>query len=295
VLAAILMLCLAESFRPQSDSATRAAITRALPLLQKSAAEFSSQRSCFSCHHNGLSILTLRLAGERGFRIDSKTLSVVEEKTFRVLRAPQALDEAVQATNLSDPTPNDSLLLMAAHAAGLPLDLPTAVHAARITRWQRDGHWTTSDFRPPHSSSLFAATATAVRSIRWYMPSELSAERDAAVERAHQRLLATHPESTEDAAFRVMGLVWASAEAAPTNETRAIAPIKNRTRRIVSLLPAVVSWGPDSPASLAPSAAPAGVPAAAMANAGSVTIAGPASARLHPGDKDPADRDSGPA
>ena len=211
MLAAILMLCLAESFRPQSDSATRAAITRALPLLQKSAAEFSSQRSCFSCHHNGLSILTLRLAGERGFRIDSKTLSVVEEKTFRVLRAPQALDEAVQATNLSDPTPNDSLLLMAAHAAGLPLDLPTAVHAARITRWQRDGHWTTSDFRPPHSSSLFAATATAVRSIRWYMPSELSAERDAAVERAHQWLLATHPESTEDAAYRVMGLVWAGA------------------------------------------------------------------------------------
>src|SRR4029434_9191462 len=103
-------------------AATRTAITRALPLLQKSAAEFGTQRSCFFCHHNGLSILTLQLAREHGFAVDLKALSVVEEKTFRVLRGAQALDEAVQALNLSDPTPNDSLLLMAAHAAGLPPD-----------------------------------------------------------------------------------------------------------------------------------------------------------------------------
>jgi ankyrin repeat protein len=210
---AILTLFFAQPLKPQSDSA-RTAITRALPLLQTSAAEFVTQRSCFSCHHNGLSILTLRLARERGFTIDSKALTLVEEKTFRVLRGPQALDEAVQAVNLSDPTPNDSLLLMAAHAAGLPPDLSTAVHAARMTRWQRDGHWITSDFRPPHSSSLFTATATAVRAIRWYMPPELATERDGAIDRARQWLRATHPESTEDAAFRVMGLVWAGAEKA---------------------------------------------------------------------------------
>jgi ankyrin repeat protein len=210
---AILTLLITQPVKPQSESGTRAAVARALPLLQKSAAEFVAQRSCFSCHHNGLSILALHLASERGFSIDSKTLRAVEDKTFRVLRAPQALDDAVQAVNLSDPTPNDSLLLMAAHAAGLPPDLSTAVHAARITRWQRDGHWITSDFRPPHSSSLFAATATAVRAIRRYMPSELAAERDASIDDARQWLRNTKPESTEDAAFRVMGLVWAGADA----------------------------------------------------------------------------------
>ena len=55
---------------------------------------------------------------------------------------------------------------MTAHDAALPPDLTTAVYARRLVRWQRDGHWITSDFRPPHSSSLFMTTATAVRAIR---------------------------------------------------------------------------------------------------------------------------------
>jgi hypothetical protein len=94
----------------------------------------------------------------------------VEEKTFRGLRSTTALDDAIQATTLNDPTPDESYLLMAAHAAGAQPDLVTAVYARRLARWQRDGHWVTSDFRPPHSSSMFTATATAVRAIQLYMP-----------------------------------------------------------------------------------------------------------------------------
>jgi len=47
---------------PQTQTATRAAVERALPMLQKSAATFVEKRACFSCHHNGLAIMTLRLA-----------------------------------------------------------------------------------------------------------------------------------------------------------------------------------------------------------------------------------------
>src|SRR6185369_4445354 len=112
---------------------------------------------------------------------------------------------------LNDPTPNDSDLLMAAHAAGLQPDLTTAVYALRLARWQREGHWVTSDFRPPHSSSYFMTTATAVRAIRYYMPDELRSERDAVIQRARQWLFENQPASTEDAAFRLMGLVWSEA------------------------------------------------------------------------------------
>jgi len=205
------ILIVARPAAAQSDEGVRAAVRRAVPMLQKSAGEFVAQRACFSCHHNALSILTLRLARDHGFAIDLKVLDAVEEKTFRPLRSPNALDDAVQAANLSDPTPNESLLLMSAHAAGVVPDLTTAVYAARMMRWQRDGHWVTSDFRPPHSSSRFTATATAVRAIRFYMPQELSADREAAIAGARKWLYSTPPESTEDAAFRVMGLVWAGA------------------------------------------------------------------------------------
>jgi ankyrin repeat protein len=193
----------------QTEPEVRAAVARALPLLQTSASSFVAKRACVSCHHNILPVLTLHLARERGFAIDTRVLAAVEDKTFRGLRGPAALDEAVQATALADPTPNDSLLLMAAHTARLPSDTTTAIYATRLLNWQRDGHWVTSDFRPPHSSSAFTATATAVRAIGFYLPAELHAQQDACFLRARRWLVATRPMSTEDASFRLMGLVWA--------------------------------------------------------------------------------------
>ncbi|HEY7187803.1 MAG TPA: ankyrin repeat domain-containing protein [Vicinamibacterales bacterium] len=201
----------ATSAQPQTLA--RAAVVRALPLLQRSAKTFVAQRTCISCHHNSLAIMALRLVQERGFTVDAKTLDDVETVTFRELRGPRALDNAIQAITLADPTPNESLLLMAAHAAGVPRDLTTAVYARRMAKWQRDGHWVTSDFRPPHSSSIFTATATAIRAIQAYMPEERADERDATVQRARQWLIATKGGSTEDAAFRLLGLVWAGATA----------------------------------------------------------------------------------
>jgi ankyrin repeat protein len=148
-----------------------------------------------------------QMARERGVSFDQAVLGAVEAKTFRPLRGPAAFDDAVQAVTLNDPTPDDSYLLMAAHASGLAPNLTTAVYARRLAQWQRDGHWVTSDFRPPHSSSVFTATATAVRAISFYMPG------DACIVRARQWLIRARPASTEDAAFRLLGLVWAGASA----------------------------------------------------------------------------------
>jgi hypothetical protein len=209
-----MLFLLAPTVSAQSIPEVRTAVTRALPILQRSAAEFVAKRACFSCHHNALPILTLHLARDRGFAVDRAVLNTVEEKTFRELRNPNALDDAVQAATLSDPTPNESYLLMAAFAAGLEGDLTTQIYARRLAGWQRDGHWVTSDFRPPHSSSLFTATATAVRAIRLYMPEELRAQREESIRSARQWLYATRAVSTEDAAFRLMGLVWADAPSA---------------------------------------------------------------------------------
>ena len=206
----LLFIVVAASHVSASDD-VRAA-RRAVPLLQRSAAAFVEKRACFSCHHNALSIMTLRLAERRGLDVNRDALMAVEAKTFGVLLSDNAVDAAVQGSTLSDPTPNDSLLLMAAHDAAVPGNLATGVLARRLTHWQRaDGRWMTSDFRPPHSSSEFAATASAVAAIRAYLPPALSTERDAALRRAAGWLAASWPRSTEDAAFRVMGLVWSEA------------------------------------------------------------------------------------
>src|SRR5215467_12313712 len=87
------------------------AIDRALPLLERSASTFVAKRGCVSCHHNIVPILMLHLARSRGVAVDSTVLDAVEEKTFRDLRKSGAMDEAIQASTLNDPTPNDSSLL----------------------------------------------------------------------------------------------------------------------------------------------------------------------------------------
>ncbi len=209
MIAALLLLAQAVAAKPAPTAS--AAVTRAIPALERSAKNFVAARACVSCHHNILPILTLRLAASRGLAIDAATLAAVERKTFRELTSARAFDEAVQGAAVGDPTPNDSWLLIAAQTAGLAPDLTNAVVAKRIATWQHDGHWTTSDFRPPHSSSLFTSTATAVRALRAYLPDEMRETRERAIGAARQWMLQTTPQSTEDATFRLLGLVWAGA------------------------------------------------------------------------------------
>ena len=213
-------MLLAYGLAAQSTPDAREAATRALPILQRSAAEFVAKRACISCHHNILPILMLHAAQDRGLPIDRLVLTAVEEKTFHGLRGPNALDDAIQAATLNDPTPNDSFLLMAASAAGLNAGLAPPVYARRLLGWQRDGHWVTSDFRPPHSSSEFTATATAIRAINFYLPEELRAQADISRKQARRWLLMTRPASTEDASFRLLGLVWAGGSSAEIDSAR---------------------------------------------------------------------------
>ena len=98
-------VAVAQVASAQTVPEVRTAIMRALPILQRSAANFVSQRACVSCHHNSLAVITLRMAQQHGFSVDAKVLDAVESRTFRELRNANAFDDAVQVANLSDPTP----------------------------------------------------------------------------------------------------------------------------------------------------------------------------------------------
>src|SRR5437660_9355493 len=86
--AAMIAILFASRAFAQSNSDIEKTVNRALPVLQRSAADFVSKRACVSCHHNFLPVLTFHLAQERGFAIDSEVLSAVEEKTFRAVLGP---------------------------------------------------------------------------------------------------------------------------------------------------------------------------------------------------------------
>jgi ankyrin repeat protein len=117
-----------------------------------------------------------------------------------------------------DAAASDGWALISADAAGVKPNVVTAVYAQRIASWQRsDGHWSTTDDRPPQSFSEFTATAAALQALQLYMPPQLAKETGERVARARAWLATAQPRDTEDHVFRLFGLYWAGAGAADTD------------------------------------------------------------------------------
>src|SRR4051794_20298932 len=55
-------------------SQARQALEKAIPLVERSAAEYTRQRNCFSCHHQGMPAFALVAARAEGFKIDEAAL-----------------------------------------------------------------------------------------------------------------------------------------------------------------------------------------------------------------------------
>jgi ankyrin repeat protein len=203
-----------------SPAHIRSAASRAVSVVQRGSTGFYKFMDCFSCHNHGLPMSMLHMARERGIPVDEAAASQVAAKGLLASPDFSSIDRAVQDTMIIDPAPSDGLALIAAHAAGVPPNLVTAVYARRVANWQRsDGHWPTFDARPPQSYSVFTATAVAARAIQLYMPAQLRQEANERLARAKTWLLKGEPHSTEDTAFRLFGLDWTGA----TREERILA------------------------------------------------------------------------
>ena len=73
--------------------------------------------------------------------------------------------------------------------------------------------------RPPLESSDFQVTAASIRSVRTYGPKSQRAEYDKAVARAVRWLEQAQPTSTEDHAFKILGLIWGGGSQAAIQKT----------------------------------------------------------------------------
>ena len=73
--------------------------------------------------------------------------------------------------------------------------------------------------RPPLESSDFQVTAASIRSVRTYGPKSQRADYDKAVERAVRWLETAQPTSTEDHAFKILGLIWGGGSQAAIQTT----------------------------------------------------------------------------
>ena len=66
----IVSITAASEPRPSVAGDARDAVVKVIPLLQSSAKTWHEKQQCSSCHHQFLSIATMVIARDRGFKID---------------------------------------------------------------------------------------------------------------------------------------------------------------------------------------------------------------------------------
>lgn len=216
----------------------RAAVERALPPVQRGLVQFRAnwvpppadvpvpawlkETGCISCHHEGVGLTTLSFLERKGFAVD-RAVARQQSDALRnayVKLAPlyrRALtDEAAarEADFFQDVAVQIGYMLGGLLDSGHPADGATDAAARLLMKVQQeDGSWTYTTDREPMQSSDFATTALAARLLVGYAPKGHEREAEAAVGRARGWLRENSPRTTDDLAYRLLGLKWLGAPA----------------------------------------------------------------------------------
>jgi hypothetical protein len=202
----------AGSAEPTTEQ-IRAAVGRALPLIEASTKEYLLQRDCFSCHHQAIPVLALTLARGRGFAIDPANL----REQLDLTRADLNGDITRYRAGKGQPggVERAGYALWTLELGDRPPDETTAaVTGFLLTRDVARDHWRNSALhtRPPSEASDFTATFVALRGLRAFGGVEQGARIAARVERVRGWLEANEGGDTEDRVFRLRALKLCSAD-----------------------------------------------------------------------------------
>jgi hypothetical protein len=202
------------------------AVGKSVTLLQSSAQVFEARmgKLCFSCHHQSVPSLayanlaaTGRAMGARGRAQQSDFVYGFAAKLKPLLvGAVRGKDQAAAAQIdkiTVDPPVTLGYLLFGLERDGRKSDEALSLAAQFLARKQEaDGRWPVYAARPPMEGSELSATAIAVRSLKAYGAAEFESENQERIARARDWMTATRPRSTEDRAFRLLGLRWSGAD-----------------------------------------------------------------------------------
>ncbi len=214
----------ADTSAAASQRAPREAIQLSLKAIQHSILEFDRRTGCVSCHQEGLGRIATGAAHERGFALDpaveraqleriNGAVSALRPVHLQALKNPEMMKQ-VPLIEMGDIPYYYGVVLAGMAAHKQPATEATGAMAMVAARTQLpDGHWLFGLPRVPMQSSYFTMTAMVIRAMRAYGPTAYAKEIDERISRAKAWLLATPTRTSEDKAFRLLGLKWAGASA----------------------------------------------------------------------------------
>jgi len=204
--------------KPKPAASARIAIERVLPMLQRADVAFLDRAGCVSCHNNSLTAMTVAAARSKGIQVNE----TVAKNQLRRIAAflEENAERALENEGVPGGIDTTSYTLLGLAAENYPSDAITDAWASYVKQTQApDGRWKCGAIRPPLESSDFEVTAASIRSLRAYGLKSHKADYDTAVERAVRWLENAKPTSTEDHAFKILGLIWAGSKSAAIRTT----------------------------------------------------------------------------
>jgi len=207
----LLVIPALASAQSEDDARVREAATKGVAAIQKAQSGWytANKQVCASCHHQYQPALAYRAARDRGIPVDEAIARADAVKAFTFAD----IDRAIQYSYVIEPAMDDAYRMVAAYAAGVPPNLGAAVYARLlISRQNGDGDWDGFHQRPPSSYSRFTMTALGLRAVQVYHHASQKAAAAAAVARARKFLESRPARSTEEHAYRIIGLKWAGAD-----------------------------------------------------------------------------------
>ena len=190
-----------------STDAVRAAVKRSLPLLQRVGKPFIQKTGCVSCHHNSLVAMAVASARNNGYSVDEAVDDAQRRITADYLESWR--ERTLQNHFIAGQQDTISYLLFGLAMAGHPPDQATDAQARWLLRRQAaDGRWPIAALRPPIESNDITVTSLSLLDLRTYATKPAVADYAQAVARARQWLVTAKGDTTEECAFRVLGLMW---------------------------------------------------------------------------------------
>lgn len=203
VLVVVVMVACARAAEPD---AIRTAVAKAIPLLEAGARGSLEERdNCFTCHNQGLPIMALATARDRGFKIDEENLRAQVKFTADFLAKNREKYLAGKGQGGQADTAGYALWALA--NGGWKPDEATAAVAEYLVGWQRGlVHWKPQSNRPPTEQSLFTSTHVALRGLKTFGTPEQRERIEQRIAEVREWLLKTPAQDTEDRVSRLRAL-----------------------------------------------------------------------------------------
>jgi hypothetical protein len=183
----------------------RAAVARALPLIQKGSAGHLAQRACFACHHQAVPVLALTTARARGFPVPEEELQKHLRHTASFLDRNRA--NYLRGRGQGGQVDTAGYALWTLALGGWQPDEATRAVAEYLLLFQGQlDHWRTTSNRPPSEASPFTATYLAVRGLQTFGTAAQEGRTAGRLRAARGWLARTPARDTEDRVFRLWAL-----------------------------------------------------------------------------------------